>query len=129
MKNTTLGAIAGLILAFGAGSALAAPAVQYVQTAAGMVMADTRGMVLYTWDRDMPGVSTCTGACLTNWPLFKAAATDTVGGDWTIVVRPDAERVWAYKGKPVYFYVMDTAPRESKGNQPTGAWHVLAQGM
>ncbi len=86
---------------FIAGSAWAAPQVQYVPTEAGTVMADSKGMGLYTWDRDTPGVSTCTGTCLTNWPLFKAAATDTPGGDWTIVTRPDNERVWAYKGKPL----------------------------
>jgi predicted lipoprotein with Yx(FWY)xxD motif len=127
MKKAIVAAVGALLL--WTGSAFAAPAVQFVNTAAGMVMADTKGMVLYTWDRDMPGVSTCTGTCLTNWPLFKAAATDTPGGDWTIVTRPDNERVWAYKGKPVYYYVQDTAPMEIKGNQPTGTWHVIVQGM
>lgn len=121
-------ALAGAAM-FIAGSAWAAPQVQYVQTEAGMVMADAKGMVLYTWDRDTAGQSTCTGTCLTNWPLFKAAATDTPGGDWTIVTRADNEKVWAYKGKPLYYYVQDTEPRMSKGNQPTGTWHALVQGM
>ncbi len=128
MKKLTM-ALAGAIFALSAGVASAAPMVQYVMTAAGNVMADTKGMVLYTYDRDMPAVSTCTGGCLTNWPLFKAAATDTAGGDWTIVTRADNEKVWAYKGKPLYYYVMDTAPRESKGDQPTGVWHAIRQGQ
>ena len=130
-KLTSALAAATVVLgvALGAGTALAAPQVQFIATEAGTVMADAKGMVLYTWDRDMPGVSTCAGTCLTNWPLFKAAATDTAGGDWTIITRPDGDKVWAYKGKALYYYVMDTAARDAKGNNPTGVWHVITQGM
>jgi len=128
MMKVLLGALSGALL-LAAGSAFAAPQIQYVATPAGNVMADQRGMVLYTWDRDTAGASTCTGTCLTNWPLFKAAATDTPGGDWTIITRADGERVWAYKGKALYYYIQDTAPRDIKGNQPTGTWHVIVQGM
>ncbi len=109
-------------------SAFAAPAITYIQTTAGMVMADDKGMVLYTYDRDTaPNVSTCVGGCLTNWPLFKAD-TGTAGGDWTIVTREDGGKVWSYKGKPLYYYVNDKEKADAKG-AAIANWKVLPQGQ
>ncbi|SDQ43809.1 Secreted repeat of unknown function, partial [Paraburkholderia tuberum] len=40
------------------------------------------GMTLYTFDKDTtPGVSACTGGCMSNWPAATAAPTDKQAGD------------------------------------------------
>ncbi|WP_429363805.1 hypothetical protein [Paraburkholderia sp. MM5496-R1] len=40
------------------------------------------GMTLYTFDKDAtPGVSACTGGCMSNWPAATAAPTDKPSGD------------------------------------------------
>ncbi|MBB5447254.1 putative lipoprotein with Yx(FWY)xxD motif [Paraburkholderia sp. WSM4177] len=39
------------------------------------------GMTLYTFDKDTtPGVSACTGGCMSNWPAATAAPTDKPSG-------------------------------------------------
>ena len=127
IRNFVRGVLAAAFV-FVASSAMAAPAIQYLQSAAGMVMADDKGMVLYTYDRDTaPNVSTCTGGCLAAWPLFKAD-TGTAGGDWTIVTREDGAKVWSYKGKPLYYYAQDKEKGDSKGSTVAN-WKVVAQGQ
>jgi predicted lipoprotein with Yx(FWY)xxD motif len=103
------------------------PLIEWTEAGAlGTILTDAAGRTLYTWDRDTePNVSTCTGNCLTNWPLLTASANDVGGGDWTIVTRPDGARVWAYRGDPLYYYAQDTAPGQTAGNQPAGTWHVI----
>ncbi|MES2825901.1 MAG: hypothetical protein V4732_20030 [Pseudomonadota bacterium] len=71
---------------------------------------------LYTFDLDTtPGVSTCNGSCLSNWPPLYAPTDATTFGDFTVVVRTGGATQWAYKGKPLYFYVGDTAPDQTNG--------------
>ena len=79
------------------------------------------GKPLYTFARDTtPGKSACNGGCLTAWPPLTAAADAKDDGDWTVIVRDDGAKQWAYKGKPLYTFAKDTA-----GQPPTGvsdAW-------
>ena len=53
-----------------------------------------------------------------------AGAADTARGDWTIVVRDDGNRQWAYKGKPVYYWVKDMKPGDRTGDGFNNAWHL-----
>jgi predicted lipoprotein with Yx(FWY)xxD motif len=88
-----------------------------------MVLADSKGMTLYTLGRDSAGKSTCNGQCASNWPPFKADADGMAMGDWTMVTRDDGARMWAYKGKPLYYYAKDTKAGETNGDgMGNGAW-------
>lgn len=63
-----------------------------------------------TFARDTtPGKSACNGQCATNWPPLAAAADAKDDGQWSVVTRDDGAKMWAYKGKPLYTYVRDTA--------------------
>lgn len=76
-----------------------------------------QNFTLYTFDQDTPGVTTCFNGCLTVWPALYAAANAKASGDFTLVVR-DANtgvKQWAYKGKPLYFYVGDSAAGDVTG--------------
>ena len=94
-------------------------------------MADDKGMVLYTYDRDTKGAaaSACTGNCVVNWPLFVAPADAKAEGDWTVVNAADkdgkAMKVWAFKGLPIYYYAKDTKANNSTGEGVGGIWHVV----
>ena len=113
--------------------AFAAPATTTVAMGSGKILADAKGMVLYTYDKDTKGVtaSTCTGGCIKAWPPFLAAADAKADGDWTIVDATDADgkavKMWAFKGFPVYYYVKDVKSGDTTGDGVGGTWHVVKQ--
>lgn len=83
---------------------------------------------LYTFDRDStnPPSSACTSAyCMWQWPPFTTAGGGSPRGDLTIVKRPDGVMQWAYKGKPLYFYVGDQKTGDKTGDGRNGVWHVV----
>jgi predicted lipoprotein with Yx(FWY)xxD motif len=91
-------------------------------TSLGPTLVDAKGMTLYTTGNDtIPGKSTCSGPCATNWPPLTAAADASPMGDWTIVTRDDETKQWAYKGKPLYTYRTDAKQGDVTGNGK-GKW-------
>lgn len=73
------------------------------------------GKALYTFARDMVGMSHCDGGCATAWPPLAAPADATADGDWTVVTRSDGSKMWAYKGKPLYTFAKDAADGVATG--------------
>jgi predicted lipoprotein with Yx(FWY)xxD motif len=117
-----------LLLALGlaSGGALAQSAepAKVADTAKGKVLADARGMALYTFDRDSAGTSACTGQCAQNWPPLLAPADAKPMGSWTIITRPDGGKQWAYKGKPLYGWARDGKPGDVTGDGVNNVWRV-----
>jgi predicted lipoprotein with Yx(FWY)xxD motif len=94
-------------------------------TAKGPTLVDSRGMTLYTCDKDSAGKSACNGPCAENWPPLAAPADATPVGAWSVVLRVDGGKQWAYKGKPLYAWAKDTKPGDITGDGfLNGAWHV-----
>jgi len=97
------------------------------------MLVNSAGMTLYTFDRDAAGSgkSVCNGACAALWPPLSARATDlgserNVGhADWSVIVRDDGSRQWAYRGKPIYLYAKDQKPGDKTGNGFNNVWHVV----
>lgn len=81
------------------------------------------GMTLYTFDKDTAGTSVCYDDCEVNWPPYIAADGAEVPG-LTIIERNDGAKQWAKAGKPLYFWVGDSAPGETNGDGVGGVWHV-----
>jgi len=126
--------LATAAVAFAATMAFANPMVSTATMGTAKVMVDSKGMTLYTYDKDTKGAaaSACTGGCVMNWPAFAAAATDTATGDWTLVNYTGADgkmiKQWAYKGQPLYYYAMDKKAGDFTGDKAgNGVWHVVAQ--
>jgi predicted lipoprotein with Yx(FWY)xxD motif len=94
-----------------------------VQTAIGPVLADQRGLTLYTFDQDSPGVSRCSLKCAQAWPPFLAGPGAAPEGPWTLVGRRAGEQ-WAYKGQPLYTWFKDYKPGQTSGDGVRGVWHV-----
>ena len=90
------------------------------------VLVGPNGMTLYTFDRDAAGSgkSVCNGPCATNWPPLAASSGSAPSGDWTVVVRDDGSRQWAYKGKPVYYWVKDGKPGDRTGDGVNNVWRL-----
>ena len=128
MRNVKLFACGFLLLL--AGYAYAADkmpgGVQARKTDSGMVvLADSKGMTLYTSDRDTSGKSTCNGQCAMNWPPLAAGADAMSMGDWSVVTRDDGSKQWAYKGKPLYTFAKDTKAGDTIGDGAGNKnWHA-----
>ena len=96
----------------------------------GGVLTGATGMTLYTFDKDTAGSgkSVCNGPCATNWPPLMAADMAKPYGEYTVISRDDGKKQWAYKGKPLYFWVKDQKPGDKTGDGfLNGAWHVAKE--
>lgn len=122
--SKTFAAVAALAFIL-ASSAVSAQMLKTTDTPKGKTLVDTKGMTLYTFDKDAGGKSMCNGPCAENWPPLMAADGAKPTADMTIVVRDDGKKMWAYKGKPLYTFKKDTAPGETNGDGfLNGAWHM-----
>ena len=92
----------------------------------GGVLVGANGMTLYTFDKDAAGSgkSVCNGPCATNWPPLTAAAGDAAHGDYAVITRDDGAKQWAFKGKPLYFWVKDQKPGDKTGDGFNNVWKV-----
>jgi predicted lipoprotein with Yx(FWY)xxD motif len=127
MKRTVALTAVFVVLVLGtsiASSQIAAPA-KIADTSKGKTLVDADGMTLYTFDRDSaPGKSACNGKCVSNWPPFAASAGAKTVGDWSVIVRDDGSKQWAYKGKPLYKWMDDQKPGDIDGDGRNNVWHI-----
>jgi len=98
-----------------------------MKTASGTVLADPKGMTLYTYDKDEAGKSNCTDQCATFWPPAMAMPTDKPVGDLTIIKRPDGMLQWADNGKPLYTFSQDKKPGDMTGDKMKDVWHAVME--
>ena len=91
----------------------------------GKVLTDQKGMTLYVFDKDEAGKSACNGPCATNWPPLMAVGDAKSEADYTVIIRDDGSKQWAYKGKPLYTWVKDTKPGDISGDGvAANTWHI-----
>ncbi|VVB97230.1 Secreted repeat of uncharacterised function [uncultured archaeon] len=91
-------------------------------------LVDGNGDTLYTFAKDMPGVSNCTGACLKTWPAFY---TDSVVApsllnmsDFADITNSVGSKQTTYKQMPLYYYSNDTKRGDISGQGVINAWFV-----
>jgi predicted lipoprotein with Yx(FWY)xxD motif len=130
MKTALLGF--GLVAAVAIVSAAPASAEDYGpfkvgDSSAGKVLVDSKGMTLYTFDKDSGGKSMCNGDCAKAWPPAMAMAGDKPVGDLTIIKRDDGTMQWADDGKPLYTFVKDTKPGDATGDKFKDVWHAVME--
>jgi predicted lipoprotein with Yx(FWY)xxD motif len=90
----------------------------------GRVLTDERGLTLYTRDADRPGKTDCDAECLKSWRPVAAPWAANPFGEFSISVREDGFRQWAYKGKALYRQAADATPGELHGDGIRG-WHAV----
>jgi predicted lipoprotein with Yx(FWY)xxD motif len=83
---------------------------------------------LYFLDVDTATGGTCTGQCLTIWPVFVPSANAQASGNMSIITRSDGTgKQWAYQGHPLYTFTGDSGPDQANGDgfpDFGGHWHV-----
>jgi len=84
------------------------------------------GMTLYTFDKDPAGggKSVCNGPCAVNWPPLMAQDSDRASGDFSIITRDDGTKQWAFKGKPLYYWIKDSKPGDRSGDGFNQVWRL-----
>jgi predicted lipoprotein with Yx(FWY)xxD motif len=88
------------------------------------VLVDSKGMTVYSYDKDSMGKSTCSGQCAENWPPVQAGSAQ-LSPPFSTVTRADGSKQLAYKGKPLYTFVKDKKPGDKEGNNFKEVWHVV----
>ena len=77
---------------------------------------------LYMSTADPAGKSSCTDACAKKWLPVIAEASAKPIGDWTIIVRADGQRQWAFKDHAVYTHVNDSSEHATG---VSGSFHLM----
>jgi predicted lipoprotein with Yx(FWY)xxD motif len=98
-------------------------------TSAGPAFVTDRGMTLYMLSSDRAHLSTCYAKCTRIWPPYRAGSYTSGQRGWSIVLRRDGTRMWAYKGHPLYTYFKDRRPGEAYGqgiSDRWGSWHIAS---
>lgn len=83
-----------------------------------IAFADEKGLTLYTYANDPVGKSTCVATCAESWLPVAVDARAKPFGRWSVVVRDDGAKQWAFDGKPLYRFVKDVDPGSVGGNSP-----------
>lgn len=90
------------------------------------------GKTLYTYKKDSPGTSACTGQCATNWPPFTLDPGETVQagtgvtGTLATISRPDGATQVTYGGMPLYYFAADAKAGDVTGQGVGSVWYVAA---
>jgi predicted lipoprotein with Yx(FWY)xxD motif len=100
----------------------------------GAFLVDGDGMTVYKSYADEKEKSNCTGDCLTQWPpvLVDRAENLTNGsktwleGKLGTIPGPDGYLQVTYKGRPLYYSVLDTGPSDFNGQGIDENWYVVA---
>ena len=108
--------------------------VKATSTRLGTFLTDGQGKTLYLFEKDQPGSSSCTGACLAVWPAFTSSGTIVAGPGVSMsmlstIRRSDGTAEVTYNGHPLYYYAGDSNPGDANGqglNQFGAGWYVVS---
>jgi len=86
----------------------------------GTILVDSQGRSIYLFQRDTGTTSTCSGACLAQWPAVTThgapqAAGGVTAGKLGVTKRSDGTTQVTYAGHPLYYYAGDSAAGDTNG--------------
>lgn len=94
----------------------------------GTILTDSKGKTLYFFSNDTKGTSSCTGNCLTAWPVYHNSDISSDPkidkGQLGEITREDGTKQTTYKGWPLYYYVGDSQSGDVKGDAVNKIWYV-----
>ncbi len=116
------------------GAGRAGTIVQTRTSSLGRVLTDGQGRTLYLFEADKPNLSELSTAGLSIWPPFAAtgkpqAGSGALAAKLGTITGADGKPQVTYDRHPLYYYVADTKPGQTKGqalNQFGAEWYVLA---
>src|SRR6476620_6289647 len=120
-----------LVLVLSSVAAAADTTVMVTQDAKlGPILTDPKGMTLYLFTKDTPGVSACYGGCATAWPPLIASGDLSLPagtpGTLGTITRTDGAKQVTYNGAPLYYYATDKAAGDTTGQNVGKVWFVVA---
>jgi predicted lipoprotein with Yx(FWY)xxD motif len=100
----------------------------------GTILVDGQGRTIYLFQRDTGPTSTCSGACIANWPAVTTHGTPQAAGSVTaaklgVTKRSDGTTQATYAGHPLYYYAGDSAAGDTNGqglNAFGAAWYAMS---
>jgi predicted lipoprotein with Yx(FWY)xxD motif len=122
------------VMASASNAAASAARVGVAKTQLGRIIVDSKGRTLYLFEKDKNRRSACSGQCAKFWPpllthgkpVARAGAKQVLLGTTR---RANGSRQVTYAGHPLYRFVQDRKPGQTKGGglQDFGAgWDVLS---
>lgn len=96
----------------------------------GRYLVDQDGMALYYTKDDVPrsGTSSCGDTCIVYWPPFHTGQIVLPMGlstfDFGTIYREDGLAQTTYKGWPLYYYINDYNPGDTRGHGMYDLWFV-----
>ena len=110
------------------------PMVRVSKNPLGRILVDSQRHTLYIFKKDSGKKSACFGACAKAWPPLRANGKPTVGTGATAsrvgtITRSDGKPQVTYGGHPLYRFVKDTKPGQTRGEGLTafgGRWFALS---
>ncbi len=103
----------------------------YQSTQWGYILTDGNGWVLYSYAKDKPGQSYCTGTCAEVWlpylAVYGAKPQANFKDDFVfgVIQRPDGAYQVAFNNIPLYYYAQDQKAGDAYGNGYGGVWSVV----
>jgi predicted lipoprotein with Yx(FWY)xxD motif len=96
----------------------------------GNILVDGKGMTLYLFTMDTPGVSNCDAKCLAYWPplLTNGSPVAGTGVDASLfgtATLPDGSKIVTYNKMPLYYFIKDKNPGDTTGENVTKNWFVV----
>jgi len=99
----------------------------------GNVLVDSQGRTVYLFKKDTSSMSTCSGACATQWPPViskgkPSAGTGVTASMLSTTTRSDGSKQVTYNGHPLYTYIGDQSAGDVNGqglNFFGGEWYVV----
>jgi len=97
----------------------------------GKFLDDSAGFTLYAYAPDTKDTSNCYDSCEKFWPPLLSTDKPALGAgvDASLLgttQRKDGTTQVTYKGAPLYYFLKDAAPGDTKGQGLQNVWHVLA---
>ena len=99
--------------------------------ALGDFLVDSKGMTLYLFTKDEPGVSNCYDQCAEKWPPLLSEGDAIAGSGLDAALlgttdRTDGTTQVTYNGWPLYYWYEDAAPGDTNGQTVGDVWYVVS---
>jgi predicted lipoprotein with Yx(FWY)xxD motif len=96
-------------------------------TSNGRLLTTDKNYSVYAYDKDTATGSMCDSVCARTWIPLTAPQLARPQGEWSTIERSAGLRQWAFRGKPLYTYVMDTNQWSQEGGDVPGWRNVYTQ--
>lgn len=91
------------------------------------ILADRHELTAYVFDVDAADSSNCYNGCAKTWPPILLKDGETTAAPFGETKRKDGTRQITFQHRPIYLFVGDQGPRETKGDGLNGVWHIIPQ--